>query len=981
MVGASTARISRAGTEFAKDSYSKIIDAGRSVAVSLRLKTLLALLLSVLSIYAGLLNVRDRRDWKVPSDGIAWTQAATGVTVRSIVEEGAEGPQAGIAPGDLLVSVNGIPVSDLDEYTELVEAIGLAMPGGSGATYTVQKAETGERATYPVWIELRSVFGPIDWLLMMVAFAYLGIGLFIFLRHGRSSGAFHFYLICLVAFVLFLFRHSGRADLFDIGMYWASATALLLLPSLFLHFCLTFPAPVQRLKQRPALKLVPYLSFAFLFVVHAAWFTGLLTPWGIARNEGYALLLDRIQILHFAGLFFLGAAILTYAHRRASSFEERQQLKWISQGTLLGLTPFTLFYLIPYLFHLPTRFLMESSILGLILIPLSFAYAITRYRLMDVDLIFKKGVTYVAASSTVLALYVGIIVLISRAVEGFSAESSLFLFGLTALLIAVLFAPLRSRIQEALDRRFYKDQYDHRKSFSEFSKQLGSEVNLPRLTERICDRLEKGLNVSQVAIFLRDEHRPRLFHLLSQGDNGDTGELTLEVPEALFSDFDRRLNPLFLAPPDGAILELRERLSERRLSYVQPLRVRGRVIGFLALGERYGSGPLSSEDLELVASLSTYAAIALDNALLYHSLERKAGELAQLKAYSESVVESISVGVVAVTPEGEITVWNQRMQEIYGLSSNQVLGRSIESVLPRDLVITIKRALEGTGWAVKSVTRLHKTHLEGRDGRLRLVNMTFSPFVLPEDIVTGTLMIFDDVTDKVRLEDQLLQAEKLSSIGLFAAGVAHEVNTPLAGISSYAQMLIKETSAEDPRHEALKKIEKQSFRASSIVNNLLNFARFSPSEFQELNLNSVMLETLSLIESQMSKGSVEIKLDLDPSLPGTQGNGGKLQQVFMNLFLNARDAMPTGGELKIRTYQEDSTLVVEVGDTGVGIKNDDIKRIYDPFFTTKEVGKGTGLGLAVSYGIIQEHSGRISVSSEPGKGTTFTLQFPVKRVH
>jgi two-component system, NtrC family, sensor kinase len=941
----------------------------------------LALLLSGISVYAGILNLRDRHDWKVPSDGVVWTQTASGVSARAILDPEAEAPRAGLEAGDRLLSINGIPITDLDEYTELVEAIGLAMPGGSGATYAVEKAATGERATYPVWIELRSAFGPIDWLLMLVAFSYLGIGLFIFLRHGNSPGAFHFYLICLVAFVLFLFRHSGRADLFDIATYWASATALLLLPALFLHFCLTFPAPVRWLRQRPGLKSVPYLSFASLLAVHAAWFTGMLTPFGVPRDEGYALLFDRLQVLHFVGLFFLGAGILAYVHRRAASFEERQQLKWISQGTLLGLTPFTLFYLIPYLFHLPTRFLMESSILGLVLIPLSFAYAITRYRLMDVDLIFKKGATYVAASSAVLALYVGIIVLISRVVEGFSTESSLFLFGLTALLIAVLFAPLRNRIQETIDKRFYRDQYDYRKSFSEFSKKLGSEVNLPRLTERIRDRIEKGLNVSPVAIFLRDDQRPRLFHLFSlHRESGDFSELTLEVPEAFFSDFDRRLNPLFVAPPEPAVIELRQRLSERHLRYVQPLRVRGRVIGFLALGERQGFGPLSSEDLDLVASLSMYAAIALDNALLYHSLEQKAGELAQLKAYSESVVESISVGVAAVTPEGEITVWNQKMCEISGLGSDQALGRSIESVLPSDLVVTMKRALEGAGWAVKSLTRLHKTHLESREGKQRLVNMTFSPFVLPDDIVTGTLVIFDDVTEKVRLEDQLLQAEKLSSIGLFAAGVAHEVNTPLAGISSYAQMLLKETTPDDPRHEALKKIEKQSFRASSIVNNLLNFARFSHSDFQELNLNSVMLEALSLLESQMSKSAVDVKLDLDPSLPGTLGNGGKLQQVFMNLFLNARDAMPTGGELKIRSYQEDSTLVVEVRDTGTGIKSEDIKRIYDPFFTTKEVGKGTGLGLAVSYGIIQEHSGRISVSSEPGKGTAFTLQFPVKRV-
>lgn len=262
-----------------------------------------------------------------------------------------------------------------------------------------------------------------------------------------------------------------------------------------------------------------------------------------------------------------------------------------------------------------------------------------------------------------------------------------------------------------------------------------------------------------------------------------------------------------------------------------------------------------------------------------------------------------------------------------------------------------------------------------------MVNITLAPFFMQDDLVTGTLLVFDDITEKVQLEKQLLQSEKLSSIGLLAAGIAHEINTPLTGVCSYTQMLLKETPPEDFRHEVLKKIEKQSFRASNIVDNLLNLARVRDSDFQTVNINGLMLETLSLLDHQFRKTNIDVKLDLDPMLPPTAANGGKLQQVFMNLFLNAKDAMPAGGQLTVRTNCEDSQLVIRIKDSGTGISDQNIKRIYDPFFTTKEVGRGTGLGLSICYGIIQEHSGRISVESSAGLGSTFRLNLPLKRIH
>jgi signal transduction histidine kinase len=234
----------------------------------------------------------------------------------------------------------------------------------------------------------------------------------------------------------------------------------------------------------------------------------------------------------------------------------------------------------------------------------------------------------------------------------------------------------------------------------------------------------------------------------------------------------------------------------------------------------------------------------------------------------------------------------------------------------------------------------------------------------------------------MELESQLSQAEKMSSIGVLAAGVAHEVNTPLAVISSYAQMLLKQVNGDDKMMSLLDRITRQTFRASEIVNSLLNFSRTGGTEFGDVDINKTIQDTLTLLEHQFRLSHIKVETNLYKELPPIYGNTGKLQQVFLNLFLNAKDAMGTGGgTLSVQTANG-MGVEVSVSDNGTGIAPEHIKKIYDPFFTTKNAPKegqsrGTGLGLSVTYGIITEHAGKISVDSKPGEGTTFHIQFPL----
>jgi PAS domain S-box-containing protein len=380
------------------------------------------------------------------------------------------------------------------------------------------------------------------------------------------------------------------------------------------------------------------------------------------------------------------------------------------------------------------------------------------------------------------------------------------------------------------------------------------------------------------------------------------------------------------------------------------------------------------EDVALIELLAGYVGAALENVSLFESLAAKAKQYENLQQFSENILESINVGLIAVDLEDRVQSVNTPLELMYPLPFRQCRGRRLEEIFSGELMAEISRSREDAG--IRTLYR-HRVQLEG--GQEKVLNIAIAPLLSKNCEWIGRLMIFDDVTDRVTLEAQLAQAEKLSSIGLLAAGVAHEVNTPLTVISTQAQMLAKQMPREDTNFRTVEKIIRQTFRASEIVNSLLNFSRTKGAAFAPVEVNQIIQDTLLLLDHQLKSARVAVERHLEPGLPLIHGNADKLQQVFLNLFLNAKDAMPEGGQLRITSWTEDSRVRIEIRDTGVGISPDHLRHIYDPFFTTKEPGRGTGLGLAVSYGIIHEHAGRIQAESRPGLGTRFELQFPVLR--
>ena len=620
--------------------------------------------------------------------------------------------------------------------------------------------------------------------------------------------------------------------------------------------------------------------------------------------------------------------------------------------------------------------------LSLGLLPLTFGYAIFRYRLMDVDLIFKRGMAYTLAAASMVGVYFAGVAAIAELVH--MRVPSTGPWGLVAAVVvtALLFDPVRKWIQEKLDRFFYRTGYDYRRTLIEFGRELSSETDLDKMLSSLVDRLAHTLLVDRIAIFLANSESSRFELAKSFGivhvsglDLGFLAKPRLEDAAGhIFFE-----NTHLLPREDFAAQEAIGRLD---LNYYIPCHAGQKTISFLGLGKTMRGDFLSSEDVELLEALAGYIGIAIQNGRLYASLEQKVSEYERLKDFNENIVESINVGVMAVDLQGRIESWNSQMEVMYAQPRSQVVGRTLSEVFPASFVEEFHRVRQHPG-----IHNLYKFRLATPTGESRVVNVAMAPLVTRKFNVVGRLVIMDDITERIELEVQLTQADKLSSIGLLAAGVAHEVNTPLAVISSYTQMLAKQLQSDPQKAGLLEKITRQTFRASEIVNNLLNFSRTTGTELTEISLNKVIADTLALLEHQFKVSRIQVQPDLSDDLPAIQGNAGRLQQVFLNLFLNAKDAMPGGGVLNVATLNGDF-VSARVSDTGSGIAQENIQRIYDPFFTTKTApgegqNRGTGLGLSVTYGIIQEHAGQIRVESRPGEGTTFTLDFPLirKAVH
>ena len=923
----------------------------------------------------GVANLVIRATWHEADDGVLWVGRVEGVTAFGVAP-GTPAGRAGIRPGDLLEAIDGQFVERTSDVANLLRGAKEGQP----VTYRMLRLGTAEAFDFRLASVPRGNTS-LYYVLAPVGLFTLLVGAAVRLRRPNHPTTLHFLWLAGAFFGWATFSFSGRLDRLDWFFYWADAVAVLLLPPLFLHFTFFFP-------ERPrSWATGPFGSRFWQVVYLPALLLGAARITAIARavsNEQFYIgevvqALDRFEPLYLSLYLGAGLVVIARAFGEVRTVTSRRQLRWIAWGTALGGLPFAFGYALPYAMGVVPTLPMELSAVPLSLIPLTFASAIVRYRLADVEVIVKRALVWAAALAAVGAIY-AVLLQVAGWLFLSDAHDRTSIIALLATIVVVLVArPLKNAIQTTFDRAFYRDRYDYRRALVGFARDLSSDLDLYRLGDRIVTRITETLLVDRMALLLAEERTGEFLAIRSAGPSESS--MRLERASALGA----RLSA-------GAVVALDDQVSlhgipvadlepwrDRELYYFIPCVSKETTIAVLALGRKPHAEPLNSEDLALLAAVAGQAATALENGRLYRQLHLKAEELGRMREFNESVLESLDAGLAVVDVNERVIRWNRALEALHGTARADAVGRTLGDLFGQAFVEAVRTARRQSSEG-GTCYRFPLPPLASGEART-LVNITTVPLQSlsgggRDD--NGAVIIVDDVTARAQLEEQLQISDKMASIGLLAAGVAHEVNTPLTGISSFTQMLLDGADPDDPKTRLLEKIERQTFRAAKIVNGLLNLSRPATAtpERAPVDLNVVVNDVLSLLEHQFKVARIQVRRDMPIPGPVVMGTEFKLQQVFLNLFLNARDAMPKGGWLSIVTRVASGTAMVEVGDTGGGIPTEYLARIYDPFFTTKTIGQGTGLGLSITYGIVQEHDGTITCDSEVGVGTRFTLSFP-----
>lgn len=932
------------------------------------------LLITTVLLCLGLANLFTLVTRTDAEDGVLWVQGPDGVTAADIAPD-TPATDIDLRPGDVLLAIDDQPIQ---RVSDVLVVLRRAEPGRS-LRYTIFRLDTRGVIDESL-VPLPPRVGVLYVVLAAVGAFTLLVGAAVRLRRPRDPATLHFFWLACAFFSLLVFSFSGRLDRLDWVFYWADVAAMLVLPPLFLHFTLVFPerprgrtggGRLVRLVYAPAL----VLGLARVLAVTSG---SVDAAWVVAAMVA----IDRFEFVYLLGCFAGGLGILLRALAGVTTITARRQLRWIAWGTALGAGPFAVGYALPWVLGMEPSLLMELSAIPLALIPLSFASAIVRYRLLDIEVIVKRVLAYVAALTAILAIFAVLLEAIQRIfLRGDVANP--WAIAVLATVVAVLLAPpVKDAVQTLLDRAFYRDRYDYRRALVGFARDLNSDLDLNRLAGRLVSRVVETLLVDRMALMLEDEAAPAFTPVRASG-------FGTRRPPSLptHSVIGERLAEGHLVALDDPIavgrfpVEEIEHWRDAGLYYFVPCVATEGTIAVLAVGRKDTGEPLHSEDTGLLVAVAGQMATALENARLYRQLHLKALELDRLRTFNENILESLHDGLLVTDLDDRVVRWNRALAQIYGVPPAQATGRTLDDLFDAPFVEAIRAARRDTPEGAV----LSRMPLGGRAGgasRTRIVNVAVIPlraFDGTSVSTTGTIVLVEDITSRVQLEEQLQISEKMASIGLLAAGVAHEVNTPLTGISSFTQMLLEGADPADPRTRLLEKIERQTFRAAKIVNGLLNLARpgsAGTGDRGPVDVNAVIGDVLALLEHQLESQRIRVRRELDDGATVVWGTEHKLQQVFLNLFLNAKDAMPRGGWLTVRTRVEGPRIVAVVADTGSGIPSEYLARIYDPFFTTKAIGQGTGLGLSITYGIVREHEGSIDCESVVGQGTRFVLALP-----
>lgn len=711
-----------------------------------------------------------------------------------------------------------------------------------------------------------------------------------------------------------------------------------------------------------------------------------LSPWYIAHLEvgptspplvaygpvflGFALLAGTSMAFTFGNL--LGKL-------RSATGIERRQIEHVIAGIFVTTGLASITNIVAPMLGIGTMELYGPCFV-LIMVGI-FAYSMVRYHLLDIWVLISRTTVYGVVTAVVVLVFMGSVSIVHYLFASGGHARDLLTTALAAGIIVVVLQPVKESTQRFLDRVVLHRGYDAKSLMQRVTRSAAQIVQLDQLMGVLVEEFREALGVGHIRLLMVPDATGGNTSTEYSTHPNDLGQVHSGL-DKLIQHCAGNDTPLSLHElrhqRHGRGAELVQHLSELGAFLLVPLRATSGLIGFIAFGEKTSRDIFSQEDIKVLMTVAGPIATSIENASLYRRLEA-------VNQHLERVLMSMRGGVIVVDRTGHVTMANQEARDLLGVLQ---LGWTVDT-LPNKIAELLRYTLrEGRG--ISDV----ETVIAARDNELVPIAMSSSAFDGMDNQDLGAMVLIYNMTQIKRLESSVKRADRLTSIGTMAAGMAHEIKNPLQSIKTFSQLLLERFDDPDFRKTFAEIVPPEVQRIDTIVSRLLGFARPRPVAFAPTDVRSIVNDIEALLRNQIRKAGVVLNMDFPEYCPPITGDEQQLHQVFLNLFLNAIDALRNRRErvLTVRVVNERAhlqrkgqtpmldvpCLKVSISDTGCGIPTPQIDQIFTPFYTTKA--EGSGLGLAVVHGIISEHGGEIDVTSAIDVGTTFSLTFPLARV-
>ncbi len=690
------------------------------------------------------------------------------------------------------------------------------------------------------------------------------------------------------------------------------------------------------------------------------------------------------QIFYFSALAAMGLTVIFKYARDAKRAGGGEGLELTFILIAAGVTIGTILLATGLALVIDPSHLVWFAPLRAVLFSLIIGYGIATRKIMDVGLLLRRLISYSLLTLYLLALYGFVWWLVENvlgAAQVRDARSIAHIAG--GIVVAFAMAPARGVSRRLAERLFIStQQLDFRATLSKATQILSSITTLPDLLQRFGDTIADAVQAERVLILVEGREGYTTSYAVSLSkEPAEKRYLDVQDPITLYLKTHREpvvLGELYRIRSTAEVVRLTRRMEELGVSVAVGIFAREHLAGIMLLGPRSSGRIYGAAEQNALQVLCGQLAVAIDNAQLFT-------EVQNARIYNETLLQNLTTGVIATDIDQRVSVFNKEAGQITGIQPTNILDQSINH-----LPDPVRDALHET---LRTGAGQDSEHTLETGAESIAVRMSTSIFHGQNREILGALMVLTDITALKRLELQIRRSDRLASLGTLSAGMAHEIKNPLVSIKTFAQLLPERYNDSEFRETFSNLIGHEIDRIDSLVNQLLRFARPAKPLLQPAHVHAILEKSLLLVGHRLYQKDVKLTRSFEANVDTIRADSDQLEQVFLNFFINAMDAMKDGGELSIGTEiqagdewrstalhshgEAHDLLRITIRDSGEGIRAEDLAHVFDPFFTTKDY--GTGLGLSVVHGIIQEHGGQIEVESILKKGTAFHILLPLMR--